>query len=267
MTFSIFLLVALLVCGAISLWYRWTASPAASSDSIQFTHRSNKSENLPILVDYARSLWPVLLFVLVLRSFVLEPFRIPSGSMLPNLYNGDFLVVNKFSYGLRLPIINKKIIDIGDPKRGDVMVFRYPVEPNINFIKRVIGLPGDTLSYRDKTLLINGIAAQETADGYFRSLQLKTITNTAEQYIERIETAEHKIVLNPNRPSRTMAEITVPPGHYFVMGDNRDHSNDSREWGFVPENHIIGKAFFIWFSWKSVSGGGVNWSRVGTVID
>ena len=266
MDFSLILFVALLVAGGIILLYQIFSKRGDSALLIR-DKKGLATRSEPIIVEYARSLFPVILIVFVLRSFIVEPFRIPSGSMLPSLHIGDFILVNKFSYGIRLPVINKKILPIGSPKRGDVMVFRYPVDPKLNFIKRVIGLPGDILSYNDKKLSINGQPIALTDDGSYAYEQLTLKGQSAKQFIETIDHATHKILLDDHRQSRNLERVIVPPGHYFVMGDNRDHSNDSRYWRFVPEDNVVGHAFFIWFSWKSLSGGGVEWSRIGDTIN
>lgn len=218
-------------------------------------------EREPLLVEYARAFFPVILAVFLLRSFLVEPFRIPSGSMLPNLLVGDFILVNKFTYGIRIPVINKKVIDIAEPKRGDVMVFRYPENPSDNYIKRVIGLPGDRIVYRNKRLEINGKPmTQSEMDAPFADPSFY-----GQQFTEDLDGVRHTILLSPNMQQEPM-EFLVPAGHYFVMGDNRDHSNDSRYWGTVPEANLVGRAFFIWFSWDAAHGGGVNWQRIGSRI-
>lgn len=222
------------------------------------------NENEPAIVEYAKSFFPILLLVLVIRSFIAEPFRIPSESMLPTLHVGDFILVNKFSYGVRLPVINTKILNTGTPERGDVMVFRYPEQPEIDYIKRVIGLPGDKIGYFNKTLYINGQEIkQELAD---KPASLAGIVAPRVELKQEFLTFNaHDILLDPQRQSRE-GEMTVPEGHYFVMGDNRDNSNDSRVWGTVPEENLVGKAFFIWMSWDWDQGGLV-WSRVGNSIN
>jgi signal peptidase I len=204
--------------------------------------------------------------VFVLRSFIVEPFRIPSGSMLPTLQSGDLILVNKFTYGLRLPVIDTKVIPIGQPKRGDVMVFRYPVDPSVDYIKRVVGLPGDQVAYLDKKLYINGKEVPRKADGQY--FEPDRVAYTA-QFIESLGDKPHKILLDERRsqeigpisafPYREKCEYlrngmrcTVPAGVYFMMGDNRDNSLDSRFWGFVPEANIVGKAFFIWMNFGSL---------------
>ncbi|MCK7551203.1 signal peptidase I [Marinobacter goseongensis] len=199
----------------------------------------------PYLVDLSRSFFPVLAIVLVLRSFLVEPFQIPSGSMLPTLEVGDFILVNKYAYGLRLPVAGTKILDVDDPGRGDVVVFRYPEDGRTNYIKRVVGLPGDHVRYRGKELLING----EKVDSRFVA-RLPPMELRRETLGENV----HDIFLTLGRPAGSgEGEWTVPEGHYFVMGDNRDNSNDSRYWGTVPDEMIVGKAFAIWMHWKSLT--------------
>jgi signal peptidase I len=220
----------------------------------------------PVMVEYARSLFPVLLIVLVFRSFLFEPFKIPSGSMIPTLLVGDFIVVNKFSYGIRLPVLNKKIIDIGEPKRGDVVVFRYPKDPSVNFIKRAVGLPGDTIAYRDKRLFINGEEVKEKAAGRFGSDNVKCTTPAvdASLFWEELGDANHNILIHDRSGARN-GQWVVPEGHYFMMGDNRDRSNDSREWGFVPEENVLGRAVGIWLNFDFEKGC-ADFSRVGNGI-
>jgi len=217
-------------------------------------------------LEYARSFFPVFLLVFVLRSFIFEPFRIPSSSMLPTLEIGDFLLVNKSIYGVRLPIINKKVISISDPDRGDILVFRYPQEPSQNYIKRVMGLPGDKISYQNKQLFINGKRVSNSEEIDYQFIDASMSTHNVSQYTASIDAdTRHSILLNPKRFSPS-GQWTVPKGHYFVMGDNRDHSADSRSWGFVPEENIVGKAFFIWFHYDSVTDRGFNFSRIAEAI-
>ncbi|WP_020559236.1 signal peptidase I [Thiofilum flexile] len=204
----------------------------------------------PVIVDYAKSFFPVLFVVLVLRSFIMEPFRIPSGSMLPTLEIGDFILVNKFAYGVRLPLLHNKIIETGEPKVGDVAVFRFPQDPSIDFIKRVIGVPGDRITINDKVLSVNGIPVERVSKGDY--IPIAGGDQGDDQALRLSETLNgklHDILIDPN-VSSPIQDIMVPPGHYFMMGDNRDHSNDSRYWGFVPEENLVGKAVFIWLHWN-----------------
>lgn len=221
----------------------------------------------PVIVEYARSLFPVLLIVLVFRSFLFEPFKIPSGSMIPTLLVGDFIVVNKFSYGVRLPVLNKKIINTGSPQRGDVVVFRYPKDPSVNFIKRAVGLPGDTITYRDKQLFINGERVEQTSAGRFESSAIKCSTPDADAMLldEQLGSVNH-LVLKHDRSRSRNGQWVVPQGHYFMMGDNRDRSNDSRGWGFVPEENLLGRAVGIWLNFD-FDKGCADLSRVGNRIN
>lgn len=224
-------------------------------------HRAT-DDGQPVLVDYARSFFPIFLIVLILRSFIVEPFRIPSGSMIPTLLVGDFILVDKNTYGIRLPLINKKIIQRQNPSRGDVVVFRYPNDPSTPFIKRVVGLPGDTIEYRDKTLFVNGEEMRQTDGIPFvgqRSASLHTGAIVAE---EQLDGKAHQILRTPRVPARTYQTV-VPPGNYYVLGDNRDNSRDSRYWGFVPDENLVGRAFMIWMNWDS----GPVFSRIGTKIE
>jgi signal peptidase I len=220
----------------------------------------------PVLVDYSRSFFPVILIVLVLRSFLYEPFRIPSDSMMPTLIQGDFIFVNKWRYGLRLPVINTRIVEIGKPERGDVIVFRKPSEPSVVFIKRLVGLPGDTIRVTGVQVFVNGTPSQiEPGELYSgpKSEQYP-FTHVGE---ERLGGGPHAILLDPARPGFE-GEWQVPPGHYFMMGDNRNNSRDSRfpEVGFVPEANVIGKAEAIWLSFNPDRKWRLLWSRMGTGI-
>ncbi len=220
----------------------------------------------PVVVEYSRSLFPVLLIVLLFRSFLFEPFKIPSGSMIPTLLIGDFIVVNKFAYGLRLPVLNKKFVEIGRPERGDVAVFRYPVDTGVNFIKRVVGLPGDTVTYRNKELFVNGERVETTVEGSFTGADVKCTTPARNVFRlqESLGGADHEILIHEAAGGRN-GQWVVPEGHYFMMGDNRDRSNDSREWGFVPEQNLVGRAIGIWLNFDFEKGC-ADWSRVGDGI-
>jgi signal peptidase I len=249
----------------------------------------------PATVDYARSFFPVALVVLLLRAFVFEPFRIPSDSMMPTLLDGDFIIVNKYTYGLRWPVLNGKFLNINSPQRGDVVVFRYPLDPSVNYIKRLVGLPGDHVQVTRDRITVNGqpVPFQLVGpydDGCYLNFQLA---------VEHLGEHVHHAMLCPrayqqtpdpppscNRsnsrgyycgdggadaegagPGRDTPELIVPPGAYLMMGDNRDNSEDGRFWGFVPEDHLVGKATRIWFNWDLHRSGGPLWSRIGARIE
>lgn len=270
--FATILVLATLACGVI-----WGIDAVAWAPKRKLARASGGSEEAdvqvtgdtgrePVVVEYARSFFPILLAVLVLRSFVVEPFRIPSGSMLPTLHIGDFILVEKYAYGLRLPVINTKVLNVGEPQRGDVVVFRYPKDPSLDYIKRIIGLPGDHIRYERKRLYINGTPVDLKVEG-------KYVLESNQHYAvelallkEHLGTVDHQILVDPvgdmSAPQLQQGQYVVPPGHYFVMGDNRDNSNDSRVWGTVPEENLVGKAFLIWMNW----GNGVDWSRIGDSI-
>ena len=250
------LVLVTLLCAVILFIYR-------------FVMGKKRAEQEPLLVDYARSFLPVLIVVVLLRSFVIEPFRIPSGSMIPTLEIGDFIIVQKYAYGIRLPVINKKIIETGTPQRGDVVVFRYPVDPSINFIKRLIGLPGDRIEWTsDKKLMINGeLIAEEVLEPYpYESRKGKIDAVHLRETLPSGEgTHLHNIILEPG--TGAAGEWVVPQGQYFMMGDNRDNSSDSRYWGYMPEKYLVGKAAFVWMHWNWQTGGdGFNFSRIGTSL-
>ncbi len=221
----------------------------------------SKPDSQPIIIEYARSFFPVLFIVLVLRSFLFEPFRIPSGSMIPTLLVGDFILVNKFSYGVRLPVIHTKILDTGSPERGDVAVFRFPRNPKLDYIKRVVGMPGDSIEYKQKTLYVNGEQIPISGEKPHVSPGTDDIIPGVVRRVERLGDVEHDILVYDNRPSGDRS-WTVPDGHYFMVGDNRDNSNDSRSWGFVPEANLVGRANYIWMHWNNR----ILWSRLGERI-
>ncbi|NEV62388.1 signal peptidase I [Thiorhodococcus minor] len=229
----------------------------------------------PVLVEYARSFFPVIFAVLILRSFLVEPFRIPSNSMMPTLLTGDFILVNKFSYGLRLPVLNAKFVEIGEPRRGDVVVFKFPLDPRTDYIKRVVGLPGDEIAYRDKTVYVNGEAMPQLPIGTYTGVGSGREMTGARQALESLDGVEHMILTRSEAPDLPFGcqvlaygAVRVPEGQYFVMGDNRDNSNDSRCWGFVPEENLVGKAFAIWMHWDGAREGfPIAWSRLWDGID
>jgi len=218
-------------------------------------HIDGKLTGRQTLVEYSRSFFPVLLFVLIVRSFLFEPFRIPSGSMMPTLLKGDFIFVQKFAYGLRLPVLETKVVDTGLPERGDVVVFRLPDNPSINYIKRVVGLPGDTVVYERHRLIINGELVPLDDSEYAEP----------QRYSEQLGEGGHDILIQNPSSDRGDAVYTVPEGHYFVLGDNRDNSQDSRFIGAIPEHNLVGKAVRIWlhvdgWNWP-------RWERIGERID
>ncbi len=255
MNFALFLLILLAITGGVWVldlaWLRRTRPATAKQ---------------PWWVEYSISFFPVILIVFLLRSFLVEPFKIPSSSMVPTLLVGDFILVNKFTYGIRLPVINKQLIELDKPQRGDVMVFRYPEDPSLDYIKRVVGIPGDRVEYRNKRLTINGrpIPTRQI-DDYLSKERMQF----SRRFVETLNGVGHEILLEEDAPASmhpmrsfqfsgncnyNMGGLacTVPPGHYFVMGDNRDNSSDSRVWGFVPDRNIVGKAFFIWLNLNEI---------------
>jgi signal peptidase I len=219
---------------------------------------AGKGENVSWWVDLSRSLFPVILIVLIIRSFIVEPFRIPSGSMVPTLLTGDFILVNKFAYGLRLPVSHHKLVPVGEPERGDVAVFRYPLDPSQDYIKRIVGLPGDRISYRDKRLYINGKLAEQQPLGEWSGREPAQVRE------ERLGELSHSILVHGNSSGQEF-DYRVPAASYFVMGDNRDRSSDSRFWGAVPEDHLVGQAFLIWMSWDAENTS-IHWRRIGDTI-
>lgn len=266
MDFALIMFVLLLVTGAIWLL-----------DRFFLMARRETGVDEPWWVEYAKSFFPVILIVFCIRSFIVEPFKIPSGSMIPTLHVGDFILVNKFTYGIRLPIINKKIVQLNNPQRGDVMVFHYPEDPTLDYIKRVVGVPGDTVEYRNKRLWINGVEQVQQADGDYNYVETGLNFVHTEKRMEQLGDHPHPLLVNPEKPTLyldsvadfkgrencryddNMVRCKVPEGNYFMMGDNRDNSRDSRYWGFVPDSQIVGKAFFIWMNFSDLK-------RVGLTI-
>lgn len=250
--FPLILVILVLVSGLVML-----------ADKLVLAKKRDFDKKEPALVEYSKSFFPVLFIVLVLRSFLVEPFQIPSSSMVPTLEIGDFILVNKFTYGIRLPVIRTKIIDANDPQRGDVMVFFPPGEKRY-FIKRVVGLPGDSISYSNNQLFINDRKVQQEL-----LARLPANRPPIEIYDEKLGDTEHKVrkviaPLEQNFGQRYTRDFTVPEGHYFMMGDNRNNSADSRVWGPVPEANIVGKAFAIWMQWQGL-GSLPDFSRVGVI--
>lgn len=251
MNFALVLFLLTVVTGAI--WF---------FDVLVARKKRGPDAEEPWWVEYGASFFPVILVVFLLRSFLVEPFKIPSGSMIPTLQVGDFILVNKYTYGIRLPIINKKVVELNTPRRGDVIVFRWPEDPSLDYIKRVVGLPGDKVAWQNKRLFINGeqVPVVRLPD-YLHPERLYY----SFQYLEKLGEVEHRIILDKDAPAFVTQVMQfpgrdkciynsagviceVPPDHYFVMGDNRDASSDSRVWGFVPDRNIVGKAFLIWFN-------------------
>lgn len=247
MTFALFMLAILLLTGFIWLL-----------DDLLLKKKRAAGVAEPAVVEYAKSFFPVILAVFLIRSFIVEPFKIPSGSMMPTLLVGDFILVNKFTYGLRVPILNNTFIEINHPKRGEVMVFHFPKDPSLDYIKRVVGLPGDRIEYRNKQIFVNGEAMPQQENGNYDYVGPGLNQISTRRLIERLGTHNHDILIDDSNAVRDV-QVTVPAGHYFMMGDNRDNSNDSRFWGFVPEQNIVGKAFFIWMSFDHLG-------RIGTTV-
>ncbi len=257
--FSFFLVLAALITGLVWLVDTRFFRPrrmAAASGSVA----GGAPE--PVLVEYARSFFPIILLVLVIRSFLYEPFRIHSDSMMPTLLDGDFIFVNKFTYGLRLPVVNTEIVPLGEPQRGDVVVFRLPSDPSTNYIKRLVGMPGDHVVVREKRVYLNDVLQDVQLGDYSAPFNS---TPRAQNGLETLGTAPHQTLYIDERPSVDFDDV-VPAGHYFFMGDNRDNSRDSRfpEVGYVPVDHVVGKAVRIWLNWNLPHA--PLWDRVGKAI-
>jgi signal peptidase I len=230
-------------------------------DRFYLQKREDKAEpNLALgtIIDYSRSFFPVLLFVLVIRSFVFEPFRIPSGSMMPTLLQGDYIFVKKYSYGLRLPVLETEILETGEPERGDVVVFRLPEEPSVNYIKRVVGLPGDTVEYSNHRLTVNGQPVPLLPDPD------PPAADVAPRFIENLDDREHAILIAHPGNTNKDGVYQVPEGHYFMLGDNRDNSRDSRFLGYIPESHLVGEAVRVWMHMDGLEV--PDWERIGMKI-
>ncbi len=251
--FSALLLIATTV--TVVLWL---------GDSIINRQKRKAGVQPNAIIDFAKSIFPILLIVFLLRAVIFEPFRIPSGSMKPTLLEGDFILVNKYIYGLRLPLVGTKILNISEPQAGDVMVFRYPKNTSVDFIKRVIGVPGDKIRYENKTLYINDKPIKQEFVENTSDIDLNGHAMDVKEFSENLKDADHKIWLHFDE-GVDQKELVVPAGHYFMMGDNRDASEDSRFWGFVPEELILGKASRIWMSWDMLNKD-IRWKRVGSKI-
>jgi signal peptidase I len=296
--FALILFILLVISGAMwvldLLWLRQRREAAAAAALAGFDQRNRAAlqanpaaveaerkalhERLtarPWYLEYTASFFPVILIVFVLRSFLFEPFRIPSGSMLPTLHVGDLILVNKYQYGIRLPVLHTKVVELGAPQRGDVIVFRFPHNPAQDYIKRVVGLPGDRVEYVNRRLVINGAEVPVVAQGrYLEQGRIQFFS----RFTEQLGAVEHQIIVadGPGIPPMRALQhthpdacdftpqgvaCTVPAGHYFVMGDNRDNSEDSRFWGFVPDENVVGRAFFVWMSFQNWV---PNFSRIGS---
>ena len=264
--FAAFLVIAAAIAGIIWLADTIFYKKAREQNNINKPETDTGYLKEPVVAEYARSLFPVILLVLILRSFIYEPFRIPSGSMMPTLLIGDFILVNKFAYGLRIPVIEWKIPGPGsDPERGDVAVFRFPNDPSLDYIKRVIGLPGDEIAYINKTLAINGRKIDKIHVGSYGGEGYELMQPPVTVYSEVVGEHRFDTLEQSHRPG--LEGITlVPDGHYFVIGDNRDNSNDSRYWGFVPSGNLVGRADFIWMSWDN-DDYSIRFGRIGRRID
>jgi signal peptidase I len=263
--FAAVLLLAAVITGLIWLWdVKWARK------------RRTDGEPEPVVVDMARAFFPVIVVVFLIRSFWVEPFKIPSGSMKPTLLVGDFILVNKYTYGIRLPVLNRKIVEVNPIGRGDVVVFRYPSDPTVDYIKRVVGLPGDKIAYKGKRLTINGEPVAVQATGFYTDGELNYLRLPS--FLEKLGEKSHQMMIVPAQPPVDLAQVrqfphrenceynddgfscTVPAGQYFMMGDNRDQSSDSRYWGFVPDDHIKGRAFLVWMNFG-------DFKRIGNGIE
>ncbi|WP_028536038.1 signal peptidase I [Paludibacterium yongneupense] len=288
MSFTAVMLLFVVATGAVAACDRFLLAPrraavagveASTGEDVARSAEGKYASAEPgVLVEYSRGFFPVILVVFLLRSFLVEPFTIPSSSMRPGLVVGDFILVNKFTYGLRVPVLNTVAIPVGKVARGDVVVFNFPPNPKVNYIKRVIGLPGDVVEYRNKRLTINGVAASYAADGSYDFVEQQLAMIHTDKLSETQHGKKVSVLNIPDSPTLTLSQVmdfpdrdkclyddsgfkcTVPAGHYFMMGDNRDDSLDSRYWGFVDDKLIVGRAFMIWMNFKDLS-------RIGHVVN
>ena len=260
MDFELILLILFLLSGGF-----WLA------DYFYFYKKRVAGADRPVWLEYTAGFFPVIFIVFVIRSFLFEPFNIPSGSMIPTLRIGDLILVSKFEYGLRLPVLNSKVVNVNSPQRGDVAVFRWPKDDSLDYIKRVVGLPGDVVEYKEKSIIFNGKSMERVRTAEYLDPTTYKVSNQFEEklgdhefkVLNDIQAAEIYLVdrIKPkNSCKRVLGGIscTVPKNHYFVLGDNRDNSSDSRYWGFVPESNLVGKAFLIWFNFGDVISGRFN---------
>ncbi|MBA2654318.1 MAG: signal peptidase I [Gammaproteobacteria bacterium] len=237
----------------------------ALADTLFFAKRRTNEAAMPKIIEFSKSFFPALLLVWIIRSFIIQPYRVPTGSLEPTVLPGDFIAVKQFSYGLRVPVINQKIFGVGEPKRGDIALFHWPVDTSKLFVKRVIGLPGDHIVYKNKTLTINGQEMSQEYLGKGKDIEQDGLTSEVDHKIENLAGIKHNIFVKPEVSDPVDVDIVVPDNHYFMMGDNRDDSDDSRSWGFVPETFLIGKAFGIWMSWDAQDHH-VRWNRIGKAV-
>lgn len=224
----------------------------------------NTEAKVPYVIEFSRSFFPALLLVWIIRSFLIQPYRVPTGSLEPTVLPGDFIAVKQYSYGLRVPVIHQKLAKVGEPKRGDIALFHWPVDTSKLFVKRVIGVPGDHIIYKDKQLTINEKPMLQQADGKAVDIEQEG-TSVVDQRIENLGGIRHRIFVKPEIVDPVDIDVVVPAGYYFMMGDNRDDSDDSRSWGFVPESFFIGQAFGIWMSWDSQNHR-IRWDRIGLAV-
>lgn len=250
MNYALLLVVLSLVSGVVYLL-----------DVLIWAKKRQPQQKPNKIIEYSRSFFPIFFIVLLLRSFLIEPFRIPSGSLEPTLNVGDFVAVNKFAYGFRLPVLETKVLGFSNPKNGEIAVFRWPPDPSYDYIKRVIGVPGDKISYHNKVLSINGKVAEQKFVEYTTD---ESSGMPVAKYQENLMGTVHDIYIHTNAPAKDF-DLVVPKGYYFMMGDNRDDSADSRFWGFVADKYLRGRALLVWMSWNGKTDS-IRWSNLGKII-